>query len=283
MELLTCTNAAIAHAKEMGQNRYSVYHKDDNYLKQAQSSILEKRRIITAIEEDRIKPWFQPIMNLYTGEIHHYEALARIHALDGTVIQPGEFITTAERYGLISRIDRIITEKTMNIQSGLKRAGKNITFSMNLSGKLLGDEDMLCYLKNSIIQSGADPDYLVFEITETATINNMSKAIAFVKALKNIGCKISLDDFGVGFTSFVHLVELEVDFLKIDGSFIRHLPESDRNRVLVKTIVDMAKGIGIKTVAEFVDREETLHILRQTGVDYAQGYLIGKPSQMLIS
>ncbi|KUO51288.1 MAG: hypothetical protein APF76_17570 [Desulfitibacter sp. BRH_c19] len=281
-ELFAQCNDAIIHAKELGQNRYFIYSKGDTYLDQVYSTIKEKGRILTALEEDRILPWFQPILNLRSGEINHYEALARLLENDGTVVPPNHFIPTAERYGLISSIDRIITKKSLDMQSKLKEKGRKISFSMNLSAKHLADEHMLDFLQETISKTKADYNSVVFELTETAAIQNMSRAIYFVKALKEMGCKFSLDDFGVGYTSFAQLIEMEVDFLKIDGSFVRHLPDSKRNRILVKTIAEMAQGLGIQTIAEFVDREETLQIVKEIGIDYAQGYLIGKPSPFLV-
>lgn len=280
-ELLTAANAATERARALGQNRIYLFRKEDNHMKEARSSLEEKQMIITALEEDRFVPWFQPILDLRTHEVHHYEALARLTARDGSILPPSSFIFTAERYGLISGIDRVITEKTMNIQAQLSRIGKKVSFSMNLSGRHLGDEEMLNHLKTSIKESGADPDCIVFEITETAAVGDFKRAVEFVNALKDMGCKFSLDDFGVGFTSFVHLIEMEVDYIKIDGSFVRHLPEKERDRLLVRTIAEMARGLGIQTIAEFVDRESIMTILSDFSVDYAQGYLIGKPQPSL--
>lgn len=276
-ELLSKVNAATLTAKELGKSRYFVYNNDKDYLQEAQSTIEEKLQIITAIENNLFEPWFQPIMNIKSKEIHHHEALARIVRPDGKVMTPDTFISTAENSGLIADIDRIIISKSIKTQSDLSRLGKKMTFSMNLSGKYLGDNKMLDFIQQTIKETASDPQLLVFEITETAAIHNLQDAAAFVKTLKKIGCKFAIDDFGVGFTSFVYLIEMSIDFLKIDGTFIRRLPESPRDQVLVKTIVDMSKSLGIETVAEFVDSEQTLKILQELGVDYAQGYLIGKP------
>lgn len=280
-ELLSKVNAATLTAKELGKSRYFVYNNDKDYLQEAQSTIEEKLQIITAIENDLFEPWFQPIMNIKSKEIHHHEALARIVRPDGKVMTPDTFISTAENSGLIADIDRIIICKSIKTQSDLSRLGKKMTFSMNLSGKYLGDNKMLDFIQQTIKETASDPQLLVFEITETAAIHNLQDAAAFVKTLKKIGCKFAIDDFGVGFTSFVYLIEMSIDFLKIDGTFIRRLPESTRDQVLVKTIVDMSKSLGIETVAEFVDSEQTLKILQELGVDYAQGYLIGKPQPTL--
>ncbi|UMZ73643.1 GGDEF domain-containing phosphodiesterase [Natranaerofaba carboxydovora] len=280
-ELLSKSSAAISHAREQGRNRYLMYREDDAYFENVESVLEEKQLIIKAIEEERFVPWFQPILDLSNNEISHVEALARLKMPDGEVLSPAAFIPTAERHGLISEVDKIITKKAIKMQSKLMQEGKIISFSMNLSGKYFEDEEMFNYLQDTIYQFDANPEHIIFEITETAAISNLSNAVSFVKKLKDMGCKFSLDDFGVGYTSFVHLIEMNVDYLKIDGTFIKNLPESKRNKVLVKTILDMSKSLDIKTVAEFVDREKTIEILRELGVDYAQGYFIGKPSPSL--
>lgn len=281
-ELLAKSNAATVAAKESGQNRCSVYQQGDRYLHEVHSSLETKQMIIKALDEDRIVPWFQPILHLRTGLVEHYEALARLEDADGRTLSPASFIPTAERFGLIYRIDHVIIQKTVLAQARLRQEGRNLSFSMNISGKNLGDKELLSRIQGFIRDSGADPACIVFELTETAAVRNLKEAVTFVKALKEWGCKFSLDDFGVGFTSFMHLVEMEVDFLKIDGSFVRRLPDSARDRILVKTITDMARGLGIKTIAEFVDHPDTIRILKQIGVDYAQGYLVGKPSPTLL-
>jgi EAL domain-containing protein (putative c-di-GMP-specific phosphodiesterase class I) len=280
-ELLAKGNAATATAKELGQNRSVLCTQGDAYLQQVQSNLEEKQRIIAALDADLFEPWFQPILHLGTGQIHHYEALARLVERDGTVFSPAAFIPTAERFGLIANIDRMISEKTMRFQALLRSQGHALSFSLNISGKNLGDPDTLSRIQKTIKETGADPEHIVFELTETAAIRNMKDAVTFVRALKAMGCKFSLDDFGVGFTSFIHLVEMEVDFLKIDGSFISGLSENPRNRILVQTIQDMAHGLGIQTIAEFVDSDETVRLLEAIGVDYAQGYHVGKPSPQL--
>jgi EAL domain-containing protein (putative c-di-GMP-specific phosphodiesterase class I) len=178
----------------------------------------------------------------------------------------------------VGLIDRMIIEKAMKAQAEMMKKGLSLSFAMNLSGKDLGDADLLDYIKGKIDETGADPKCLVFEITETAAIGDLNKATKFVRALKELGCQFSLDDFGVGFTSFTYLKELQVDYIKIDGSFIRKLHDSPNDQVFVKAVTDLARGLRIKSIAEFVENEESLKLLMSYGVDFAQGYLIGKPS-----
>lgn len=281
-ELFTKADAAIYRAKEMGRNRCHFYRAEDRDLENLHSRLKEKERIQKALADGRFLPWFQPILDLKDNKIHHYESLARMQDSDGKILFPAEFIDTAERFGLIDAIDRVIVEKTMKLQAEMKRQGKELSFGMNLSGKVLGDADFLFFLKAKMRETGADPNYLIFEITETAAVSNLDKAAKFISALKLTGCKFSLDDFGVGFTSFVYLREMHIDYIKIDGSFIRRLHENTEDQHIVKSIIAVAKGMGIKTVAEFVEKKETLELLREYGVDYAQGYAIGKPGPRLL-
>lgn len=277
IELFTRVDAAMYRAKELGRNRVHLYKAEDRDLEKLHSRLSWREKISKALSEDRFEPWFQPILDLNTGSVHHYEVLARMRDEDDKVILPGAFIDIAERFGLIGEIDRAITEKAIRFQAKTMREGKKLTFGMNLSGKNLGDESLLEFLEKKIAEAGADPSALLFEITETAAIGDLGRARKFIKALKALGCSFALDDFGVGFTSFSYLKEMNVDYIKIDGSFIKKLLESADDQVFVRTMSDMARGLGIKSIAEFVEIPETLRVLKMFGVDYAQGYLIGKP------
>ncbi|MBI5232887.1 MAG: EAL domain-containing protein, partial [Deltaproteobacteria bacterium] len=278
--LFTKVDTALQRAKSLGGNRCYLYRPEDHDIETIHKRLKGKERIQDAFAEDRFEPWFQPIMGLKDGNVHHYEALIRLRERDGSIHLPGTFISTAEGLGLVGMIDRIVTDKTMKIQAELRAKGHNLGFAMNISGKDMGDDDLLDYLKSKIKETGADPSGLVFEITETAAVHELDRAIKFVRALKEMGCKFSLDDFGVGFTSFVYLKELNVDFIKIDGSFIRKLDQSPNDQLFVKAMTYVAGGMGIKTIAEFVEREEVLRLLKDYGVDYAQGYLIGRPVKL---
>jgi EAL domain-containing protein (putative c-di-GMP-specific phosphodiesterase class I) len=225
-----------------------------------------------------VELWYQPILDLNSNKIHHYEVLARLTDESGNVAMPAMFMETAENSGLVYLIDKVMTEKTLKIQAETSRAGRNLTFCINLSEKDLENMEFISFLKSKILETGADPKCLVFEITETAAVKNMDIAVKFINSIRSIGCAISLDDFGAGFTSFEFLKEMNIDYIKIDGSFIKRLEQSPKDQLIVKAITDMAKGMGIKIVAEFVERKGTLELLKDYGIDFAQGYYIDKPS-----
>ena len=280
-EMFTKADIARYRAKELGRNRFHRYRTEDRELEKMQLRLKERERIQKALNDDRFEPWFQPILDLTDNKIHHYEALARMKDENGDILLPGAFIDTAERFGLIGAIDRVIIDKTMKLQAETRRMGRELSFTINLSGKDFGDDDFLSFLHMRVKEPGANPGSHIFEITETAAVRDLNIAIKFIKALKSLGCHFSLDDFGVGFTSFIYLREMEVNYIKIDGSFIRRLHENANDQFFVKAITDVARGMGIKTVAEFVETEETLKLLKKFGVDYAQGTLIGKPAPNL--
>jgi diguanylate cyclase (GGDEF)-like protein/PAS domain S-box-containing protein len=281
-DLFARVDAAVYRAKELGGNRVHLYSDEDKVLEQLHSSLQWKGRILKALAENRFEPWYQPIYDIKEKKIHHYEALVRMRSQDGKILIPGAFIGVAESFGLITAIDKVVTEKTMKKQVELSRQGRAMTFCINLSGKDMGDEDFLAFLRSKIDDIGVDPKYIVFEITETAAINDMSQAAAFIKELRSIGCRFSLDDFGSGLSSFQYLKELHVDYIKIDGAFVKKIVHDKNDRLFVKAIADIAKGMGIKTIAEFVENAEILEVLEELDVDYAQGYHLGKPDPVLL-
>jgi len=273
---------AMNIAKKRGPNTWHLFQKSDLKDNSVSALFKQKELILPALKDERFAPWYQPILNLKDNKIHHYEALARMRDLNGNIVLPGAFIPAAEQLGLIGDIDKVIAKKTIIYQKELLRKGNRLSFSMNISGKNLGDEQLLSFLQETIKTSAADPRGIIFEITETAAINDLKAATHFIKILKNMGCKFSLDDFGVGFTSFIYLRELNVDFVKIDGMFVRNLHDDREDQSIVKAIAMIAKEMNIRTIAEFVENKKTLLMLKQFDIDYAQGYLIGKPSPKVI-
>ena len=276
-ELFAKADAAVYRAKEQGRDRSRLYCKDDHLLEDMHQRLVWKGKILNALEEDRFEAWIQPILDIGENKIHHYEALARMKDEDGNILAPAAFIETAERFDIINLIDKRITEKAMRLQFASVRRGSPLSFCINLSGKTVGDPEFLSFLDEAVTRTGADPSKIIFEITETAAVSDIEGAKRFLTELRLKGFHFALDDFGVGFTSFLYLRELNIDYVKIDGFFIRKLHENMHDQLFVKAIVDVARGMGIKTVAEFVENRESFEFLRKLNVDYAQGYYIGKP------
>lgn len=281
-DLMSKADAALMHAKRMGKNRIYFYNEEDRILEDSKTRAKQRELILWGLDEDLFVPWFQPIMDLKDDSIHHYEALARMKTHDGNIILPGEFIGTAENLGLISKIDKMIAEKTIRFLANQNKKGKYLTIAMNISAKHIGDEEMLDLIRFNVSETGIRPSQLVFEITETAAIEDFELAKSFVSSLKSIGCRFALDDFGVGYTSFFYLREMQVDYIKIDGLFVRRLHEKKEDQGIVNAISTIARNLQIKTIAEFVEKKETLRLLKSFQVDYAQGFLIGKPAPDVI-
>lgn len=281
-ELLTKADAAMYRAKDLGRNRFHLYTPEERDIEQMHTRLKWKEGILLALEEDRFEAWYQPIRSLDEGGVRHFEVLARMTEADGSVVLPGPFIDIAERFGLVSSIARVIMRKAFTAQALSSANGRPTTFCVNVSGKELGDREFLHDLQSLIAKTGADPAHIVLEITETASILDMDRAMGFIRELKSMGCSISLDDFGIGFTSFLYLKEMEVDYIKIAGAFIKNLDRNLNDQLFVKAITSVAGGMGIKTIAEFVETEEVCGLLKAFGVDYGQGYLIGRPSKEIV-
>jgi EAL domain-containing protein (putative c-di-GMP-specific phosphodiesterase class I) len=274
-------------------------------------------RLRRALREDAFVLHFQPIVGLADGAISHREALVRLaDEPDGRLLAPGAFLPAAERYGLVREIDRLVVSRVAALLGAARAldgsqlagsaeskpvgsAGSRLAGSagsglagpgasrlaggvaLNLSALSVTDRGMLAHIERELARNDADPRRLVVEITETAAISDMRRARAFCVGVQSLGCTIALDDFGVGFGSFYYAKRLPFGFLKIDGDFVRELPASRNDRLVVKAIVDVARGMGRRTIAEFVGDDATLDVLRELGVDYAQGFHVGRPAPLL--
>ncbi|MCF6150611.1 MAG: EAL domain-containing protein [Candidatus Kuenenia sp.] len=273
--LLTYADLAMYSAKEKGRNRFCVFSYEQKT--HIESQISWEKRIRDALDNDRFVLHLQPVINIPDKKIIGYEALIRMIGDESELILPAEFLNIAERFGLIRDIDRWVVRNAVRLARDLQFYRRGIFLDINLSGKAFTDPELLGIIRQQFNTSDIHPGSFVFEITETATIENMIEAQDFLAALKKMNCCFSLDDFGSGFSSFNYLKHLSVDYLKIDGSFIHDLPGNSVDQHLVKAMVEVAHGLGKRTVAEFVGSEETLKLLRKLGVNYAQGNYIGKP------
>lgn len=276
-ELVAYADTAMYQAKTQGRNQLCFYVPDQNWQKRIKSKQAIKARIHEALEQDLFVLYCQPILDLRHRQITHYELLLRLHGEASHLILPNVFLPIAERYGLIQAIDRWVVVQAIQLIAQHQRLGQELTLEINLSGKSLADTELLSLIQQQVTSTGINPQQLVFEITETAAIADLAQACKFMEFLKGLGCQFALDDFGIGYSSFFQLKSLPVDYLKIDGSFIRNLPQDQVDRHLVKAMVDVSRGLGKQTIAEFVGSEATTELLADLGVDYAQGYYVGQP------
>jgi EAL domain-containing protein (putative c-di-GMP-specific phosphodiesterase class I) len=234
-------------------------------------------RIREALAKDRFVLHLQPILDLATGEVTHGELLLRMRGDRGNLIAPGAFLPAAERFGLIHQIDRWVVQMATQLIASSSVASTP-RLSVNLSGEsVVGDPHLFELIEREVSRHRVDPGRLIFEVTETAAIANMPEASAFAASVNSLGASLALDDFGTGFGSFYYLKHLPVDFVKLDGEFIQNLPRSEIDAHMVRAIVGVAQGLGIKTIAESVADDETIRLLKEQGVDYAQGFHVGRP------
>ncbi|HET8937670.1 MAG TPA: EAL domain-containing protein [Polyangiales bacterium] len=279
--LLAHADAACYAAKELGRNRVHVYQADDSGADPHHRAILRVTDIRTAIDRNRFQLFSQPIWTVdEPAQLIAHELLLRMIDNTGSIVQPGFFIPVAERFGLMDKIDRWVIEHSFSAYHTLfpNDGAPNIT--INLSGNLLGEEKILRFLHEQFETHNVEPSKVCFEITETAAIRNISAAKLLIKELRTQGCKFALDDFGSGLSSFGYLKALPVDYLKIDGSLVRRIAEESIDRAMVEAINRLAHQMGMRTIAEHVESTQCLQVLREIGVDHAQGYALGIPMRV---
>jgi diguanylate cyclase (GGDEF)-like protein len=277
-ELLKQADAACYMAKDLGRNRIHTYYPEDNELAQRLGQMQWVTDINQALEEDRFCLYAQPIIPLDDSAHRHYEMLLRMIDGKGNVIVPDAFMPAAERYGLMGMVDRWVIEKALALLAENPTFLEEIEFvSINLSGESLSSSGFLDFIIVQLKNSGTDASKICFEITETLAISNLSTATTFISTLKKLGCYFALDDFGSGLSSFGYLKSLPVDYLKIDGMFVKDIVDDAIDHAMVKSINDIAQLMGMKTIAEYVETDEIKGMLREIGVNYAQGFGVGEP------
>ena len=279
--LLAAADAACYAAKEGGRNRVHVLQPDDRQVEQQRGQMQWVTRLTAALQADRLRLYVQPVLPLQPGHAAartHYEVLVRLEE-DGQIIPPGAFLPAAERYGLMPRIDQWVIDNTLSWLGDRlrKRGGVDGVYAINLSGASLSDERFRQSLRQTLQQLALPPGLLCFEITETAAVANLSKVVQFIEEVKALGCLFALDDFGSGLSSFAYLKNLPVDFLKIDGSFVKDIADDPMDLAMVQAIHAIGHVMGLKTIAEYVASEAIAQKLRDIGVDYGQGYHLGMP------
>ena len=277
--LLRCADTACYVSKEHGRNRVHVYDRSDEELSARNTQARWIAKINEALDANRLRLDFQSIQSLGSEDKgRQYEILVRMMEPDGEIISAGEFLPAAERYGLTPRIDRWVVGKTLEWLAQHPKELARLQFCcINLSGLSLAEEAFREFVIEALATTGVPGEKLVFEVTETAAISQLGVATRFFEALHEYGCRFALDDFGTGLSSFAYLKNLPVDFLKIDGVFIRDIVSDPVDHAMVKSINDMGHVLGIGTIAECVENEATLKKLQEIGVDHVQGFFIDLP------
>jgi diguanylate cyclase (GGDEF)-like protein/PAS domain S-box-containing protein len=282
-DVLSAADSACYLAKDQGRNRIHIYQPDDEAVVERHGQMQWVQRIQDVLEQQRFRLFFQPIAKLNRSRDEkntiHGEVLIRMLDENNELVGPGAFLPSAERYSLMPAIDRWVIENTFRMLT-LDREMllmKVSTCCINLSGQSLSDERFTDFLITQITDSSIPPGLLCFEITETAVIANLCNASSMISKLREMGCRFALDDFGVGLSSFSYLKNLPVDYLKLDGCFVKNMVHDTTDRAMVKAINHIGHTMDIRTIAEFVEDEATLHAVREIGVDYAQGYVIARP------
>jgi len=277
--LLSNVDIAMYQAKELGRNRYILFDQGSDNMRSTHKRVHWAKKLRDAIDDDRLVLVAQPVVRLSDQKPVHHEVLLRIRDDDGKIIMPGNFIEIAESLGLIQEIDMRVVEKLLLHMHQHNLMGKKLRYFVNLSRVSISDKNWVKRFIEMLSISKADPSQLVFEITETAAMSEIDVTLSFIKKLKDMGCRFALDDFGAGFSSFYYLKRFAVDYLKIDGSFIRDLAGEDgSNRLFVKALNDVAKGMNKQVIAEWVETPEVLKLLQDMGAQFGQGYLFQRPA-----
>lgn len=276
-DIVRAADVACYLAKDKGRNRIQLHDPNDAELRSRFGEMVWVQRIHEAFDENRFCLFAQPILALRGDDTEglHAEILIRMRDREGQLVAPGEFIAAAERYGLMPMLDRWVVKTALRTVAA---AGNPFAMcAINLSGATFNDEDFVGFVREQFRNTGVAPASICFEITETAAISNLAAAGRFIRALKALGCSFALDDFGAGMSSFTYLKNLPVDFIKIDGSFVKQMLDDSTDHAIVDLIARLGKVMGMRTIAEFVENDTMIGVLRRIGVDYAQGYGISKP------
>ena len=279
--LLSMADMACYAAKDRGRNRYHLYAEEDRELNQRRGELQWIQRLQKALEKNELLLYWQPIRALDGSSLHH-EVLLRLQDSDGQLVTPDRFIPAAERYNLMPEVDRWVIRQVLARQPSLtgNQVGPDAILFVNLSATSLSEEGFADFLRAQFQESGVPPARIGFEITETAAIADFDCARELIQTLRALGCRVALDDFGTGMSSFSYLKSLTVDFIKIDGSFVRRMRQEPVDSAIVEAVNNIAHISGIRTIAEFVEDEEVMDLLRDLGVDFAQGWAVARPTPM---
>ena len=280
-DVLVSADLAMYDAKEAGRNQFALHISGDHAQVRMSGRITWAERIRVAIEEDRFTHVAQPIVDLSTGAVTQFEVLLRMLDEHGDLIAPGAFLSTAERLGMMQQIDAMTVARSMRAVAARGDGGAGRPrVEINLSGASMGNPEMLRTIERELSETGLDPSRVIFEITETAAIASIGRARGFSDQLAKLGCRFALDDFGAGFGSFYYLKHVRFDILKIDGEFVRDCCSTLTDRLVIQSVVDIARGLGKETIAEHVGNAATVALLRKLGVTHGQGFHLGEPQPL---
>jgi diguanylate cyclase (GGDEF)-like protein len=273
-DLLLEADLAMARAKSAGRDRVAVYTRAELRPFKATQQWAENIRV--ALESSSLELHWQPVRSVQTDHVQ-WELFVRLPQPDGQLLPPASFLPTAERFGLVERVDTWVLERACDLIEQQRLAGRRLDLEVNVSARSLTDGRFAERVRERLAASSIDPTSLIFEVSETAVVENLDEVCVFAEQLKELGCRFALDNFGTRHASLAHLKHLPLDFVKIDGAFIRHLADDERDQQIVRAIIALAHGLGQRVIAAFVGDGETMELLRQYGVDYVQGFYVGRP------
>jgi len=276
--LLSNVDIAMYQAKDLGRNRYVLYDQDQSSnLRSTHRRVHWAKKLREVLDEDRLVLYSQAVVRLAGREPVHHEILCRIQDEDGRIIPPADFIEVAESLGMVQEIDLAVVQKLLRHMEFHGEQGKKVRYFVNLSRASISDQNWVRQMHRLLQDSKVNPNQLVFEITETAAMSEVDVTMSFIRLLKEMGCRFALDDFGAGFSSFYFLKQFDVDYLKIDGGLVRDLASDEGNRIFVRALCDVARGMNKQVIAEWVETPEVLQVLRDMRAEYGQGYLFQRP------
>ena len=280
-ELLSQADMACFQAKSRGRNRYHMFEISDYDKKALVEDIGWSQRIRDAIDNGEFLLHFQPMVGNQPDDQEFYEVLLRMTDSEGQLVAPSVFFQAAERFGMMVDVDYWVIENSLAVLADYRLDGRDVCFSINLSGHVFEDQALASKIVEALDEHEIPGSAIVFEVTEQSAVRYMDRANSLIQSLQNHGCRFALDDFGTGFSSYGYIKSLPIDYIKISGDFIQDIRHDHVDKVMVKSMVEIAKALGKKIVAENIEDLETLHILQDMGVDYFQGYFFGAPMETL--
>jgi diguanylate cyclase (GGDEF)-like protein len=275
--ILVAADQAMYRAKEEGRDRVSLFQHSDEGEQRSRRGQTTTARIRDALTQDRLSLATQPIRSLASGGVERYELLLRMTSDSGELLPAASFIEAAERSGMVQELDRWVVGRALELLGEREKAGEPVSLHVNISSVSMTDISVLEFIERRLDEGDGDPGRCTFEITQSARVDDYETAAGFADRLTEFGCQVAIDDYGAGFGPFDYLKRIPFDVIKIDGAFIRDMPRNDADQLTVQAIVQIARGLGKTTIAEFVQDDDTTRMLREYGVDMAQGFHLGRP------